>query len=277
MEIKVGFIGLGDMGSAMAQKMIEDGFETMLWARRQASIEPFLGFDVEIADTPRLLGAACDFVGVCVFADEDVKQVVLGNSDGVMYGMKPGGVIAIHSTVSMETCLELDSIGKKLDIRLLDAPVSGARARQSALDGELVVMVGGEPDAFEFAKPVLQSFGGLVRLVGSIGSGQKAKILNNTLSGCNLYMGHLVLQTAAKLGLNQEAFAEIACNGSARSAMLELLVKRMIPDPEFTRLCASIAKKDGSLFQKMCREAGIPRSRLNDVSEEHHVVFDDLI
>jgi len=284
MGIKVGVVGLGDMGGGMAQKLIADGFATRLWARRREVLDPYLALEGSVAAAGSLveLGEGCDLVCVCVFADADVREVVLGGDsgagEGLLHGMRRGRVIAIHSTASPALCVELAAAGRERGVRVLDAPVSGARAaRASALAGELVVMVGGDLGAFELAAPVFRSFGELVRRVGDIGSGQKAKILNNALAGCNLYVGHLALQTGARLGLEPGALADILLHGSARSEILGILVERIFKDPDFARICAAIAAKDGELFQQLCRDADIAPSRLNELTREVHLVFEGLL
>ena len=100
---RVGFIGLGSQGAAMARRITDEGFPLTIWARRPASVEPFAGTDAVVASTPAELGAASDVVGICVVADADVEDVLL-RADGVLAGMAPGGVIAIHSTVHPDTC-----------------------------------------------------------------------------------------------------------------------------------------------------------------------------
>lgn len=275
-KMKVGFVGLGDMGGPMAGRIIGAGFPTTLWARRQVSLEPYLRPGVKVAENSKSLGAVCDVIGVCVFGDDDVREVVLGAGDGILYGMKPGGVIAVHSTISMETCRELEAIGKERGVTVLDAPVSGARARQSALDGELVVMVGGELKGFDMAKPVFESFGNTVCWLGPIGSGQKAKALNNVLASCNLRMGHLALKVAEQLGLNADVIGEILCKGSGRSAITTILINQMIPNPDFAEHAAAIMRKDISLFQDLCRESGADRNRLDELAEESIEVVSNL-
>ena len=101
--MRVGFIGLGSQGGPMAGRIIEAGFSTTLWARRPASLEPFADTAATVAGSPAELAAASDLVCLCVVGDDDVEEVTTGEN-GVLAGLKPGGVIAIHSTVHPETC-----------------------------------------------------------------------------------------------------------------------------------------------------------------------------
>src|SRR6201981_3082890 len=102
----VGFIGLGSQGGPMAERIVEAGSPTTLWARRPASLEPFADTAAKLAGSPAELGATSDLVCLCVVADADVEEVLDGDS-GVLAGMADGGIIAIHSTVHPDTCRRL--------------------------------------------------------------------------------------------------------------------------------------------------------------------------
>jgi len=275
-EKKVGFVGLGDMGGPIAQRILDAGFPTTLWARRPESLKPFAGKEVSEAPSLLSLGSECDVVGICVFSDDDVKQVVLGDGEGILYGMSPGTVIAIHSTVSIGTCQELEALGRERGVLVLDAPVSGPRAKQSAIDGELVVMVGGDAGGFEAAKPVFESFASTVCRLGPIGSGQKAKLINNVLGFCNFRIGYLALQVADELGLDGDAIKEVLCNGSGQSATTGILINQLIPNPEYARHAVSMTEKDTRLFQELCRTAGVAPTRLDEMAQEAIQVVEEL-
>ena len=135
---RVGFIGLGNIGGAMVTRIIGAGFPTVLWARRPDAIAPFQGELVETAESPADLASRADIVGICVWSDEDVQDVMLGDR-GVLAGCRPGTVVAIHSTTQPETCRALADAARELDVAVIDAPVSGGR--DGALAGTLVVAV----------------------------------------------------------------------------------------------------------------------------------------
>ena len=138
---KVGFIGVGTMGGAMVSRIIDAGFPTVLWARRSEALAAFTGPNVETAATPAALAAAVDLVGICVWSDDDVREVVAGEH-GVLAGARPGTVIAIHSTILPSTCRELADLAAARDVLVLDAPVTGGP--NVALAGALTVAVGGD-------------------------------------------------------------------------------------------------------------------------------------
>ncbi|HUL99412.1 MAG TPA: NAD(P)-binding domain-containing protein, partial [Mycobacterium sp.] len=137
--MRVGFIGLGSQGGPMARAIVDAGFDTTLWARRPASLEPYADTAAKTAESPAELGAASDLVCLCVVGDADVEEVV-GGDTGVLAGMADGGIIAIHSTVHPDTCRKLAETAGAKGVSVIDAPVSGGAP---AVDEKrLLVMTG---------------------------------------------------------------------------------------------------------------------------------------
>ena len=164
--MRVGFIGLGSQGAPMARRIVEGGYDLTLWARRPASVEPYADTAAKVAATPAELGAASDLVCLCVVGDDDVKQVLEGDT-GVLAGMAPGGIIAIHSTVHPDTCREIAEAAGKLGISVIDAPVSGGAPAVEA--GTLMVMVGGDEAEVEKCRPVFATYSDAIVHLGRIG------------------------------------------------------------------------------------------------------------
>jgi len=216
---QVGLIGLGDMGGAIATRIIGAGFPTRLWARRPEALDDFTGAAVENASTPATLAADVDLVGICVWDDAAVRDVLYG-PEGVLAGCRPGTVIAIHSTVSPATVVESAKAAKESGAVVIDAPVSGGR--DVALSGGLVVAVGGDADAIERCRPVFATFGDKVIHLGPVGAGQYAKLINNALLAANLAVGDDALSLAEALGLAPDALAEVVRHGSGRSFGLDV-------------------------------------------------------
>jgi 3-hydroxyisobutyrate dehydrogenase len=234
----VGFIGLGNQGEPIAHRIREGGFPLRVWARRAATLEPFAGTSTVIADSPRALGAACEVVGVCVNFDDDVLQVVLGDGDdGVLAGMRAGGVVAIHSTVAPATVTRLEAEARTRGITLLDAPVSGAR--QGAIDGTMSVIVGGDAGALERVRPVFETFARTITLVGAAGAGQLTKMLNNNLCFANVALAIAALEIGADLGLDPECTADVIAASSGNSFAFGLVrhepTMRLMAEPQNMR------------------------------------------
>jgi 3-hydroxyisobutyrate dehydrogenase-like beta-hydroxyacid dehydrogenase len=217
----VGFIGLGSQGAPMARRIIDAGFPVTLWSRRPATLEPFAGAQAAVADSPAKLAAACDLVCLCVRDDADVEAVT-GGPDGVLAGLRPGGAIAVHSTVHPDTCRRLAAAAAAAcDGRVVDAPVSGGSPAAAA--GRLLVMVGGDDATVARCRPVFETFGDPVVHLGPLGSGQVTKLLNNAAFTAHLGVAASLLALAGALNLDQGRLAEVVRHGSGRSFALERL------------------------------------------------------
>ena len=217
---RVGFIGLGDMGGAMATRIIAAGYPTVLWARRPEVLTPYEAANATTAGSPKELAAAVDLIGICVWAEADVRDVLEGD-DGVLAGCRPGTVIAIHSTIAPSSCRDLARDAAARDVVVLDAPVSGGR--DVALEGALVVSVGGDRASVDRCRPVFETFGDLIVHLGAVGSGQIAKLVNNALLAANLAVADDALSLGAALGLAPDALATVLRGSSGRSFGLDVL------------------------------------------------------
>lgn len=269
--VRVGFVGLGDMGGAIVTRLLASGLSVTLWARRPESLRQFESSRFQAAASLIELGQHSDVVGICVFADADVRQVVLGPS-GVLAGLRPGSVLLIHSTVSVATCRELAVEAVGAGVEVVDAPVTGARAR--ALAGDIVVLLGGDAVAIEKAQPMLEAFAGTIAHLGPLGSGQRMKALNNALGNATGRLASLAIEIGAQLGLDAGWVIEILRTGSAGSAAMTSMVDRLMRDPEFADLAARMIAKDTALFREMCAEAGVDARVLEELAGDRagHIV-----
>jgi 3-hydroxyisobutyrate dehydrogenase len=220
---KVGFIGLGSQGGPMARRIVDAGYPLVLWARRAEALQPYADTAAEIANSVSELGARCDHVGICVVDDAGVQQVC----DQLMPAMHAGGRIVIHSTIHPDTCAALAAQAATHGLSLIDAPVSGGGSGAAA--GTLTVMVGGDPDVLEAARPIFETFAGLIVHLGEIGAGQKAKLINNTLMAANLAAAHYALTAAATLGIERAALIELIKLSSGRSFGFEVAARMAKP------------------------------------------------
>lgn len=217
---RAGFIGLGSQGAGMAQRIIEQGVPTTLWARRAASLEPFDG-RAAIAADPVALGRASDVVGVCVTDGAAVRDVTLGPG-GVIAGMARGSILALHSTIGTDDCDEIASASAARGVRVIDAPVSGGGAAAAA--GRLTVYVGGTDDAVVDARAVLDTYGDPVLHMGPLGSGLRTKLVNNALNAAHFALAHEAMALGEALGLDPVALGAALLSGSGRSFSLEVFV-----------------------------------------------------
>ena len=169
-----------------------------------ASLAPLADVAASSAGSPAELAAACDLVGLCVFNDDDVREVALAG--GLLAAMPPGSILAIHSTVHPDTCQEIAAAAPR-GVEVLDAPVSGSG--EAALQRRLAVMVGGDAAAFEAARPVFETFGAPVRRMGPLGTGQLCKLVNNILLTANLKLAADAMSFGRGLGIEHAALHEM--------------------------------------------------------------------
>lgn len=243
--MRVGFIGLGSQGAPMARRIVEGGYPTTLWARRDGTLEPFSDTAAEVAATPADLGRASDLVCLCVVGDDDVRQVLVGEN-GVLAGLAPGGIIAIHSTVHPDTCREVAELAAAKGISVIDAPVSGGSPAAEA--GTLLVMVGGDEEIVEKCRPVFETYANPVVHLGPIGSGQVTKILNNLMFSANLGAAMSTLTLGEALGVPRDRMCQVLTQGSANSKALGSIAM-------FGGTLDNLAPIAGGLLQKDCRHA----------------------
>ena len=182
----VGFIGLGQIGRPMAARLA--GWPAGLWVYDvdATATEALEQAGAKVADSPREVAQYASHISVMVRDDAQVRDVLAG-ADGVLAGARPGCVIAIHSTIHPDTAREVAELAVRHEAQMLDAPVSGGAV--GAQQGRLAILVGGEAEAYEASREVLERMGDLVVHVGPIGAGTAAKLARNLL--------HFVAFTAA--------------------------------------------------------------------------------
>jgi 3-hydroxyisobutyrate dehydrogenase len=253
--MRVGFIGLGSQGGPMARRIIDEGFPTSLWARRRDSLDSFADTGADVVTSPAELAAVSDLVCLCVVDDAGVEEV-MDAPTGVLSGVRPGCLIAVHSTVHPETCRRLAGLAAARGAALIDAPVSGGG--QAAAEGRLLVMVGGAAAAYERARPVFSTFGSPVLHLGPLGSGQTAKALNNLLFTAHLGLATKLFDLAQGLDLDQGALAEALIAGSGRSYGLELVARMDFGPEPLAGHVGALLRKDVGIVTSLAAAAGVP-------------------
>jgi 3-hydroxyisobutyrate dehydrogenase len=212
----VGFIGLGRQGVPIAHRIVDAGMPLVVWGRRPEAVEPYVRKGATAAADIAALGAQCDHIGLCVFDDADVIEVC----NALIPAMRPGSRIAVHSTILPETCIALAERCAAQGLGLIDAPVSGGA--DGAKAGRLSVMCGGSPAVFDAAKPVFETFAKLIVLLGDVGAGQRAKILNNALLAANIGLADAAIEAGMRLGLDRDSLIEVMRNSSGYSHGVEV-------------------------------------------------------
>lgn len=264
MSIRTGFIGLGNQGKPIAAHLAPAGFETTVYDIASAPIEELVAGGAKAAATPKELGAKADVVGVCVPEDAQVLSVTLGE-DGLLAGMKPGGVVLIHSTVLPETIDEVSAAASTRDIDVLDACVTGGAAR--ATNREITYLIGGPERAVEKARPYFDATSKIeIIYAGESGNGAKLKLCLNLMTYIQWAAAYEPMALARAIGLPLEVLESAGtANGQLTDLMKSFLVAHKLPDEprksegfqDLMRGHMLIAEKDLAHALELARQAGI--------------------
>ena len=223
---KVAFIGLGVMGYPMAGHLkVKGGHEVTVYNRTTAKAEAWVKqHGGRHALTPAEAARDADFVFTCVGNDDDLRSVTTGTG-GVLSGMKAGAILVDNTTASAEVARELAEAAAACGCGFVDAPVSGGQA--GAENGVLTVMCGGDPEAFDKAKPIIDAYARMVGLMGPAGAGQLTKMVNQ-ICIAGLVQGLAEgIHFGKKAGLDIEKVIEVISKGAAGSWQMENRHKTM--------------------------------------------------
>jgi 3-hydroxyisobutyrate dehydrogenase len=263
---RVGFVGLGTMGGAMAANAARGGFEVSAWNRTPGRAEELEGLGVAVEATASAVGAASDIVVTIVSDTPDVEAVLFG-PDGVADGIAPGGLVIDMSTISPSATREFAARLARNDVAMLDAPVSGGS--EGAKKGTLSIFAGGEASDLERARPVLETLGTTITHVGPIGAGQAVKAVNQViLAGTYLGVAEGIV-LALKAGLDVEQVVAALSGGAAQSWVLTNRSGRMLANDYPLGFKVALHRKDLGIALSMARELGasLPISALCEAIE----------
>jgi 3-hydroxyisobutyrate dehydrogenase-like beta-hydroxyacid dehydrogenase len=201
-QVKLGYIGLGNMGAPMAKRLVDWPGGLIVFDIRADVMSPFAEAGATLADSVSDVAAA-DIISVTVLNDEQVREVV----GDLAANAKPGTVIAIHSTISDTTAVELAKELKPQDIHIVDAPVSGGGG--AAEKGELATMVGAEREVYERIKPAFKQWASLVIHAGGPGAGTRMKLARNMLTFTSYAAACEAMKLAEASGLSLQALGRV--------------------------------------------------------------------
>ena len=257
MSCKVSFIGLGVMGYPMAGYISKAGHNVTVYNRTSSKAEKWLSeYKGSKADTPAIAAEGAEYIFTCVGNDNDLREVTFGEN-GIFKTIKKGSVYIDNTTASATIAREIYEYSKKNDFGFLDAPVSGGQA--GAENGALTVMIGGDQKDFDKAKDKIDCYSKKMKLLGSSGSGQLAKMVNQICIAGLVQGLSEAINFGIKAGLNMEDVIEVISKGAAQSWQMENRYKTMIEDKfEFgfavdwmrkdLKISLDEAKKNGSLL-----------------------------
>lgn len=261
---KVAFLGLGVMGLPMAGHLARAGHEVVVYNRSAQKAQDWVSeFGGHTAATPREAALGAEIVFACVGNDEDLKSILLG-ADGAFAGMAPGATFVDHTTASASVAREMHALAKQKSLCFIDAPVSGGQA--GAVNGLLTVMCGGDAAEFAAVRDVIAVMARAVTLVGPVGAGQLAKMVNQIcIAGLvqGLSEGIAFGQAA---GLDMKQVLDVINKGAAQSWQMENRGATMVDDKFDFGFAVDWMRKDLSLVLDESRRNGarVPVTALVD-------------
>jgi len=251
---RIGFIGLGLMGTPMTKNLLKAGYDLTVHDINREALEEVLGLGAKEASSPKDVADSSEAIILSLPGDLEVEEVILGK-DGILDGGRPGSVLVDMSTISPLTARRMAEVVQKQGIDMLDAPVSGGQ--EGAKEGSLTIMVGGKPEIFERMQPVLQRLGKNVTHIGGHGAGQVAKAANQIIVGLMIEAVAEGLVFAAKSGVDPEKVRKALLGGYAQSRVLELHGQRMTDRNFVPGGKVRSHKKDIEIVMAVAREIGV--------------------
>ncbi len=241
---RVGIIGVGRMGLAMAKHLVKHGYTLTVCDIDAGNAEKARALGANVAATPAEVGKAASFVILGVGYDDEVNAVTLGEN-GALQPLAAGGIVAVSSTVSPDTVKALDEQARKKRIDVLDAPI--CRGRWFADEGKLLALFGGKPDVIARGRAVYSTFCSDIADLGEVGHGQVGKAMNNLL----LWINSIGLIEAGRIaettGIDLPRLRDALQMSSGKSQALE----------DWDQTSFMWALKDMQIVSKMADKAGL--------------------
>jgi 2-hydroxy-3-oxopropionate reductase len=222
---KVGFVGLGIMGAAMAANLLEAGHDLVVHNRTRTKAEQLKQYGASVADSPREVAESSDIIITMLPGPSEVEEVVTGEG-GLLEGAKEGSLIVDMSTSSPPLARELARTARERGVGMLDAPVSGGDV--GARNGTLSIMAGGEEDDFERARALFEVMGETVIHVGGAGAGQVVKACNQIVVALVIEAVAEALVLASKAGVAPDRVVEVLSGGLAANKVLEVKGEKLL-------------------------------------------------
>jgi 2-hydroxy-3-oxopropionate reductase len=253
--MRVGYIGLGLMGKAIAENILKAGFPLTVHNRSRSAVEELVRRGARQAHTPAQVASESDVVFTNLPDTPDVEQVILGE-EGITEGGRAGLIVVDNSTIRPEAARAIAARLEPKQIAFLDAPVSGGDV--GAREGTLTIMVGGDGAALEAVRPVLAAMGKTITHVGGSGAGQVAKACNQIMVAAQMVaMGELLL-LAQKAGVEPQRVVEAIRGGAAQCWTLDVKPPRLFRGERAPGFKAYMMDKDLGIVLATARAYGMP-------------------
>lgn len=258
-DLRVGFIGAGQMGRPMVDRLVGAGVATTVYARRPEARSELDEAGITAVASATEAASIADVLILCTFNDTQVREVLY--DDGALATMRPGSVLASHVTGSPHLARELLERAPE-GVGVLDVPVSGGAVEIAA--GVLTLLVGGDPDHLERARPALETYGNPIIHVGGLGDAQLVKLINNLLFTVHLGLAADAADLAEALGLDPASMASAISACSGDSGAIRLM--QDMPVRATMGGARPYLVKDVSSVRAVASELGVDLGRLGELA-----------
>jgi 3-hydroxyisobutyrate dehydrogenase-like beta-hydroxyacid dehydrogenase len=254
--MKIGFVGLGIMGSAMASNLLKAGFKVTVWNRSPDKYSPLVDLGATVAASPRAVAESSDVV-IAMMATPLAVQSVRDGEDGIVAGLSPDKGYVDMSTVDADTSLESYRLAHEKGALFLEAPVAGSR--KPAEDATLIIMTAGDHELFDSALPILEKMGKKILFLGETGKASRMKLANNLVMCGMLTALSEGIALAAGSGLDSAQLLEVLDSGAVTNPMFRLKGPQIAANKEFpTAFPLKHMQKDLRLALQLAEEVGQP-------------------
>ena len=252
----VALLGLGVMGSGMAQNLLKAGFSLTVYNRTRAKAEPLVAKGARVAETPKEAVGTAQVI-LSMVGDDTASRAMWLGENGALAGAKPDTVLVECSTLSLDWVRELAGHATSRNLAFLDSPVTGSKDAAEA--GELRLLVGGDAAVLERVRPVLEAVSRRIDLFGPTGSGALIKLINNLMGGVQAVVLAEGLALAERAGLDMEQVVSFIINGAPGSPLVKGKAARMAArDYADTQFALKWMHKDTTYALRAADEYGVP-------------------
>jgi len=252
---RIGFIGLGAMGSRMAQRLIAAGFKVVVFNRTGQKMEALAAQGAGIAPSPRMLAIESDVIMSCL-SNDDAVRAIYGGDNGVMLSAKASTIVVEMSTVSPETSRELSRIGKARGIEVLDVAISGGPPQ--AENGTLTLLGGGSESAFDDCAPIFAALARQHFRLGPSGSGTAMKLVVNAVLGVSMQAIAEAIALGEKLGLEREHLLHVLSQTAVVAPAQQNKLLRAAADDYSPQFPVYLMNKDFHLIMERAAALKVP-------------------
>ena len=261
---RIGFIGLGTMGLPMAKRLLEAGYQLIVYNRSLEKAKGLESLGAQVATSPEEVARQSQVVFTMLTADKAVEDIILG-AGGIATSASEGMIVIDCSTISPITSKRVAEELKRSGVEMLDAPVTGSEPH--AIQGTLSFLVGGSRDVFTLCEPLFSILGKKSSYLGRSGSGSYAKLAHNAMAAINLLSLAEGMVMVTKAGIDPELFVQAIGGGGAKSNMMDMKIPKILDRDFRAHFATNLMHKDLRLALELANELKIPVPVLSTVKE----------